>query len=241
MRTKVIDSMKRCIFLLRAVVMITLIQFPLLSQAEELGLSNLLGAPIDRDYIAIGLALNEFRSVELVLENSDGSGVVDRSFPLTAQTYATSFIIGTYITENFKTELRAGTGIIDDTLKEALDININYWFNWYIGPTYPITDYMSGYALLGVSHYDADITRREIEFFIPTSSSQQARTVIASPSKTEMEEGLFGTSFSTSWLLGLDFHLIDTWYLAFEYGRLLRDTDTNIKIYQAGAYLRYDF
>ena len=56
-----------------------------------------------------------------------------------------------------------------------------------------------------------------------------------------MEEDLFGTSFSTSWLLGLDLHLVNTWYLAFEYGRLLKDTDTNIKVYQAGAYLRYEF
>jgi hypothetical protein len=56
-----------------------------------------------------------------------------------------------------------------------------------------------------------------------------------------MEEGLFGTSFSTSWLLGLDFHLVDTWYLALEYGRLLKDTDSNIKVYQAGTYLRYEF
>jgi opacity protein-like surface antigen len=232
--------MKRCIFLLRATLMLTLIQFPLLSHAEEQGLSNLLGAPIDRDYAAIGLAFNEFRSVELVLEEQNGE-VADSFFPLTAQTYATSFTLGTYITENFKTELRAGTGIRDDTLKKALDININYWFNWYIGPTYPITDYMSGYALIGLSHYDADVTRREINYTIPRSGTTQPRPTKVSPSTTRMEEGLFGTSFSTSWLLGLDFHLVDTWYLALEYGRLLKDTDSNIKVYQAGTYLRYEF
>jgi len=230
----------RCIFLLRVTLMITFIQFPLLSKAEEQGISALLGAPIDRDYIAIGVAFNEFRSVELILDDRNGN-FIDRSFPLTAQTYAASFTLGTYITENFKTELRAGTGIIDDTLEEAMDININYWFNWYIGPTYPITDYMSGYALLGLSHYDADVTRREVDFFVATNGSQGSRSVIASPSTTEMEEDLFGTSFSTSWILGLDFHLVDTWYLAVEYGRLLKDTDTNIKVYQAGAYLRYVF
>jgi hypothetical protein len=229
--------MKRCIFLLRATLMITLFQFPLMSQAEEQGLNNLFGAPADRDYVAIGIALNEFRSVRLVLEDRNG-GFADGSFPLTAQTYATSVTLGTYITDYFKTELRAGMGIVDDTLERAMDININYWFNWYIGPTYPFTDYMSGYALVGLSHYDADVTRREIEFVIKGTFDE---TVFASPSTTEMEEDLFGTSFSTSWLLGLDFHLVDTWYLAFEYGRLLRDTDTNIKVYQAGAYLRYVF
>lgn len=229
----------RCIFLLRLTLLTTLIQFPLLSAAEEQVGASLLGKPIDRDYISVGIALNEFRSVELVLEDRSGN-VRDRDFPLTAQTYATSFTLGTYITEHFKTELRAGMGAVDDTLKEAMDININYWFNWYIGPTYPVTDYMSAYALIGLSHYDADVTRREIELFIPTGDTA-ASTQIVSPSTTEMEEDLFGTSFSTSWLLGVDFHLVDSWYLAFEYGRLLRDTDTNIKVYQAGSYLRYEF
>lgn len=231
--------MMRCIFLLRVTLMITLIQFPLLSEAEEQGLGSLLGTPIDRDYIAIGVALNEFRSIELILE--ERGSVVDREFPLTAHTYATSFTLGTYITENFKTELRAGKGIVDDTLKRAMDINLNYWFNWYIGPTYPVTDYMSAYALIGLSHYDADVTRREIEFVIAQNGTARPRTTTVSPSTTRMEEGLFGTSFSTSWLLGLDFHLVDTWYLAFEYGRLIKDTESNIKVYQAGTYLRYEF
>ena len=239
MRTKVIDRMTRCIFLFRVALMITLIQFPLLAKAEEQGISAFLGAPIDRDYVAFGMAFNEFRSVELILENRSG-GVEDSFFPLTAQTYAASFTLGTYITENFKTELRAGTGVIDDTLKEAMDININYWFNWYIGPTYPITDYMSGYALLGLSHYDADVTRREVVIKVGGDLGG-SNDVVVSPSTTLMEEDLFGTSFSTSWLLGLDFHLVDTWYLALEYGKLLEDTDTNIKVYQAGAYLRYNF
>ena len=121
MRTKVIDRMMRCIFLFRVALMITLIQFPLLSKAEEQGIGALLGDPIDRNYVAFGIAFNEFRSVELVLEDRFGN-VIDTSFPLTAQTYAASLTLGTYITENFKTELRAGMGVIDDTLEEAMDI-----------------------------------------------------------------------------------------------------------------------
>ena len=140
--------MTRCIFLMRATLIITLIHLPLISQAQEQGISNLLGAPIDKDYVVFGVAFNEFRSVELILEGENG--LVEKTyFPLTAQTYAASFTLGTYITENFKTELRAGTGVVDDTLEEALDVNLNYWFNWYFGPTSTITDYMSGYALFG--------------------------------------------------------------------------------------------
>ena len=241
MKMKVIDRMMRCNFLFRVILMVTLINLPLLTEAEEQGINPLLNSTIDRDYVSFGFALNEFRSVELVLERSSNEVFVDSFFPLTAQTYATSFTIGTYITENFKTELRYGMGIRDDTLEKAMDININYWLNWYIGPTYPITDYMSAYALFGVSHYDADVTRREIKFVIPEEGVTNGETVNARPSSTEMEKDLFGTSFSTSWMLGLDFHLVDQWYLAFEYGRLIRDTDTNIKVYQAGSYLRYEF
>ena len=84
-----------------------------------------------KTYVSGGLVLNEFRSVSLPIALSESpSTVIERKFPLTAQTYALAFTYGTYITENFKTEIRYGTGIIDDTLDEVLDININYYFNW---------------------------------------------------------------------------------------------------------------
>lgn len=243
--------MMRCNLLLKAMLIVTLFNFPLTSNAQEQTLNNALtqlNTLADRTYVAFGIALNEFRSINLVLASDitfDRDGLIeekvrDSFFPLTAQTYATSFTLGTYITDNFKTELRYGMGIRDDTLMEAMDININYWLNWYIGPSYPVTDYMTAYALYGVSHYDADVTRRERKLAV-TNNQNITETYDVQPSRLEMEEDLFGTSFSTSWLLGIDFHLVDQWYLAVEYGRLLRDTDTNIKVYQAGTYLRYIF
>jgi len=202
-----------------------------------------------KSYVSFGMALNEFRSVELVLVSGVGidrfGDVVESEihaaiFPLTAQTYGTAVTLGTYITDYFKTEVRFGKGVRKDTFEEALDVNINYWFNWYIGTTYPVTDYMSAYALYGISFYDADVTRYQVAktYFNEVGTGSQE---LVQPSTLEMEADLFGTKFSQSWLLGLDFHLVDQWFLAFEYGRLLNDDDSNIKVYQAGTYLRYEF
>lgn len=199
-------------------------------------------AKTDREYYSFSVALNEFRSVRLILTEVGGSNDVlfDR-FPMSAQTYSISFGWGTYITEHFKTELRYGTGVRDDSFLNALDVNFNYWFNWYIGAAYPLTDDISGYVMYGLSHYDADVTRRQIIYNRPIDQEGNAGDVVVQPDPETIPDKLFGTSFSTSWLIGLDYRLFDTTYLAFEYGRLLRDTDTNIKVYQANLQLRYEF
>jgi len=240
--------MMRCTRSLNAVLVFFITLLATSAYAAEPTIADIIKNPntkANKDYITFGLALNEFRSIEIILVESSSINfakeeelVRHRDFPLTAQTYGMSIAYGTYITENFKTEVRYGTGLRDDTVDGAMDININYWFNWYIGASHPVTDYMSAYALYGVSFYEADFTRREISRLFPATP---ATTLTLQPSRFEMEDELFGTNFSTSWILGLDFHLIDEWFLAFEYGRLIKDTDTNIKVYQAGAYLRYEF
>ena len=199
----------------------------------------------DRDYVAFSAVLNEFRSFRLKLVKSagqDGAGdEVSDIFPLTAQTYSASVTWGTYITEMFRTELRYGTGVRDDSFRGSLDVNFHYWLNWYIGGSYPITEYMSAYALYGLSHYDADVTRRQTIFNQPLDEEGNSGDVVVEPDPESIPDDLFDNSFSTSWLLGMDLHLFDTTYLAMEYGRLLRDTHTNIKVYQANLQLRYEF
>ena len=194
-------------------------------------------------YISASIVLNEFRSVALpIVISSTPDQTIETKFPLTAQTYALAFTYGTYIAENFRTELRYGTGIVDDTIDELLTVNINYYFNWYIGGTLPVTDYMSAYALAGVSFYDADVTRHEVKRIVtPPGGSSLPGNFSIQPNPETLNDDLFGTKFSMSWMLGLDFELGDSWYIAFEYGRLLKDTDTNIKVYQAGTQLRYEF
>lgn len=199
----------------------------------------------DRSYVAFSAVLNEFRSFRLILTEvggeSDGEEVFDR-FPMTAQTYSVSFSWGTYITEMFRTELRYGTGVREDSFMNSVDVNLNYWLNWYIGGSYPITDYLSAYALYGLSHYDADVTRRQTIFNKPLSlDAVTFGPVVVQPDPESIHDDLFGTSFSTTWLLGMDLHLFGTTYLAMEYGRLLKDTETNIKVYQGNLQLRYEF
>ncbi len=222
-------------------LLLSLILFTTASNANENRQGPIkIPAKKDRTYVSGGLVLNEFRSVALPFAATDNPTVViGGNFPLTGQTYALMASYGTYITENFKTELRYATGIKSDTLDEMLEVNINYAFNWYIGGTLPVTDNFSAYALIGVSFYDADVTRHEVTRKIPGSIGTEEVNI--QPSPTEIEEDLFGTKFSMSWMLGIDYKLDESWYLAFEYGRLLKDTDTNIKVYQAGVQLRYEF
>lgn len=195
----------------------------------------------ERTYISGGLVLNEFRSIELPVARVDTGTTVQRLFPLTAQTYALAFTYGTYITENFKTEIRYGRGVRDDTLDKILDININHWFSWYMGGTYPVTEDLSAYALYGVSFYEADMTRREDRRSVGASNETLGEFQNVIPSRTELDDDFFQTNFSTSWMLGMDYRIDKGLYLAFEYGRLLRDTETNFKVYQAGIHLRYEY
>ncbi len=201
------------------------------------------------NYAFFGLAMNEFRSVRVILVSLDDETgepdpdavEVDR-FPMTAQSYSLVMGLGTYITDLFKTELRFGTGVRSDDFLKSIEVKFNYYFNWYIGPTFPVTDYLNAYFMYGISFYDADVTWYQTEYQIPlTTPNKLPEIVIVQPSPKKMHKEFFDTKFSTSWLLGVDYHLFDRTYLGFEYGRLLRDTDTNIKVYQANLLLRYEF
>lgn len=226
--------LKNCISILAKTLLLLLI-FTNTSYSNET-----IPAKKDRTYLSGGLVLNEFRSVSLpFVESSQPDFEIGDNFPLTGQTYALTLTYGTYITENFKTELRYSEGIVEDTLDEMLDVNINYSFSWLIGGTLPVTEYASAYLMGGVSFYDADVKQREVKRSVPVEFGVEDK--IIRPSPEGVDEDLFGTKFSISWMLGLDYKINEAWYLAFEYGRLLRDTDSNIKVRQAGIHLRYEF
>ncbi len=221
---------------------------------ESSGLKDFFSNPgpkAERNYLSLGLSLNEFNKMSLKFVLSDSineeqrfeGSPVEIIRGLTAQTYGLSLIYGSYLDDTFKTEFRYGKGIRDDTLEYAKDVNLNYWMGFYLGADQDITDYMKAYGLVGISHYRADVTRREVLREIPTDTGSGIITddLAVQPSVFEAEPNLFKTNFSLSWILGLDYKLSDQWYLSFEYGRLLKDTDTSIEIDQYSTYLKFEF
>lgn len=227
-------SYQKDLNLLKLIQSLSLLVFAMLTPLSKVLAEDSQGTgKSGKDYVSIGLVMNEFRSVTIPMKL--GSAYLSQR----AQTYGVSIAYGSYIDDYFKVELRAGQGIRDDRIKNTLDVNMAYWFSWFLGYQHPITDYMSGYAMYGFSYYEADETRREA-YRTVTSELETQVEVLTSPSDS-LEPGLFGTKFSQSWALGLEFSLTDSIFLAVEYGRLLNDTDNNIKVRQAGTHLRYEF
>ena len=98
--------------------------------------------------------------------------------------------------------------------------------------------------MYGVSFFEADTTRRQVEINVTTTNDfgqQRTDRLLVEPSPEFMEDGLFDKHFSPSWTLGLEFDIFDDFFLVFEYGRLLKDSGTNIKVRQAGTHIRYEF
>jgi Outer membrane protein beta-barrel domain len=225
-----------CRFSLKSVMLFSLLIFsPLASTTDFPELSKQ-----DKSYVALGAHFNRFKSIELIMVNA-GEVPVAGDFPLTAHTTAASIILGTYITDYIKTEVRLGQGVGSDTLDDSLELNLGQWFNWYMGAAYGMTDYATVYAQYGLSFYNAEVTRYQTQRFIPGGRLEVGRVQTVYPSRTLMEEELFGEHFSTSWLVGIDFAIFDDWYWSFEYGRLLNDADTGIKVYQLNSLLKYEF
>ena len=196
----------------------------------------------DKDYVAIGAHFNQFKSIDLSLGNPQ-DGETFREFPLTAKTYGASLTVGTNITKNFFTELRYGQGVVSDDLSSgAADINIDQWLNWYIGGAYGITDYADIYAKYGLTFYTGDITRYETKRFKTGEVPPFGETISVIPAITEsLTEDIFADSFSTSWMVGVDFNIFQDTFWTFEYGRLLNDNGTGIKVYQFNTLLKYEY
>lgn len=151
-----------------------------------------------------------------------------------ATTYAGAFILGTYLHPNLRTEFRAGVGATTDevfvsTTPDAFgqrpyaEIGLDHYLSWYVGPQYLLTDYMGVYALLGFSRIISEVDYPEDQTVRP------------------LEEELTDSSFSMSYLVGAEVKAYgDLWGFA-EYGRLHRDTITEIRMWQLNVGLKYDF
>ncbi|WP_250657772.1 outer membrane beta-barrel protein [Alkalimarinus coralli] len=184
------------------------------------------------DYIAINTMLIDFRSI--------GSSS-------TAKNWATSFTMGTYITDYVKTEARFGFGLTDDTVpgtKILRDENgdivknssgqntivasdatiaLNHFASWYMGIHYPLAEWSSAYVQLGMSYVNADATAEEKSTW------------------EDLPDDFPGSKFSMSWLAGFDFNVVENWYVTAEAGRLHRSTASDIHTLHFGLGLKYEF
>lgn len=140
---------------------------------------------------------------------------------------AGTLLVGGHITDLFHAEVRAGGGYKDATTGD-LTLSIDYFASWYIGLHYPITEYANVYAQGGFSHIsgEAELTNRDAD------GNRQFQ---------ELEGDFPDSSFSISWLAGLDFEVIDNGFLVFEGGRLFKDTGSDVNTFQFSGGVRYEF
>lgn len=179
----------------------------------------------DMHYVAILGGTLDMRSLETTTVNDQGNitGTTDSSPTLTLAT----LVVGGHISELFHTEFRLGSGVNDAT-EGDLTLSIDYFASWYMGIHYPLTDFINAYGQFGFTHLEGGAD-------LDNPSARRNRAFRDIPS--DFPE----SSFSMSWLLGLDLELMDNAYLVLEGGRLFKDTVTDVNAFQFSGGFRYEF
>ena len=140
---------------------------------------------------------------------------------------AAALIIGTHVSEYFHAELRLGSGVSPGTVDGQLEVDLDYFASWYFGGHYPVTGYSNAYAQFGFTHVkgDAKLTDGQL-----------------GQNYQEIADNKYpGSSFSVSWLVGLDFEVIDNGFVFLEGGKLFEDTETNANVFQYSLGAKYEF
>ncbi|MEC7815116.1 MAG: outer membrane beta-barrel protein [Pseudomonadota bacterium] len=169
----------------------------------------------DKHYVAIlGTAL-EHRSIGTTNERAWGQvGTV---------------VIGGHLTDLIHAEVRLGAGISDAEVPRGdLSLAVDYYASWYMGLKYAITDYANLYGQAGFTHVSGEASLSNTE----ATENRQFR---------RLEGDYPDSSFSISWLAGLDFEVVDDLFLVFEGGRLFEDTETGANTFQFSSGVRYEF
>lgn len=168
-----------------------------------------------------GKAGLDYVSIENVLLNMRNIGLQDK----TANSLAAELVLGTYLSDYFKLEMRFAQGYGGSAAPyPGLEVRIRHYVSWYLGLQYPWTDYSDVYAQFGFSsvYGHADLGGNTNNY--PKISS-----------------GLLNSSFSASWLVGTDLKIFKHTYVMLEAGKLHDDTDTKITTWHVNTGLRYEF
>ena len=142
---------------------------------------------------------------------------------------AGSVVIGGHLNDLIHAEIRLGGGFSDAEVSRGdLTLAVDYFASWYMGLHYPVTSYANVYAQAGFTHIKGDATLANRE----EGYNAQFR---------EIEGDYPDSSFSISWLAGIDFEVLDNTFLVFEGGRLFKDTGSSANTFQFSSGLRYEF
>lgn len=180
----------------------------------------------DLYYVGVIGTRVQLRSLESAIADADDNvtGVTADSADLNAA----SLIVGGHISDLFHAEFRFGGGVSDAGVRNDLTISLDYFASWYFGIHYPLTDYAHAYAQFGFTHLQG-----EAELANPDANRNSRYD--------ELVGDFPDSSFSASWLVGLDLELFNNAYLVLEGGKLFEDTVTDITGYQFSSGLRYEF
>ena len=193
--------------------LVTAVLFPPVVCAQEGAASETPRS--DKHYIGLLATALEHRSIGISKEDGWGQ--------------AGTLVIGGHLNDLIHAEIRLGGGYKDAEISRGdLSLAIDYFGSWYMGLHHPIGELGNVYAQAGFTHVSGEATLDNPD----ADANGQFRDYVGDyPS----------SSFSFSWLAGIDFELLDSTYLVLEGGKLFKDTDTSANAFQFSSGIRFEF
>ncbi|MBJ6138115.1 outer membrane beta-barrel protein [Marinobacter litoralis] len=145
-----------------------------------------------------------------------------------AWSQAGTLVIGGHLNDLIHAEVRLGGGYKDAEINSDFTLAIDYYGSWYMGLHYPVGELGNVYAQAGFTHISGEAT-------LENPDERQNRQF------QKFGDDYPSSSFSFSWIAGIDFELIDNMYLVLEGGKLFEDTDTSANAFQFSSGIRYEF
>lgn len=138
-----------------------------------------------------------------------------------------ALVLGTHVSEHFHAELRAGSGLASGKVDDELEVDIRYFASWYFGGHYPITNYANVYGQFGFTHVKGESS-------LPPELKGSRYQDVADMKYPD-------SSFSTSWLAGLEIKVIDNGFIFIEAGKFFEDTGTSANVFQFSLGAKHEF
>jgi opacity protein-like surface antigen len=167
---------------------------------------------------------------------------VDETKKVEGWSTAAALVIGTHVSEFFHAELRMGTGVSPGEIDQQLKLDIDYFASWYFGGHYPVTRYANAYAQFGFTHVKGESSLTPFGRYRAETAQSDLPEELRGPIYRDIAEKDYpGSSFSVSWIIGMDFEVVDNGFLFVEGGKLFEDTETNANVFQFSLGAKYEF